>query len=312
MTLTLRLLWRNSACVGKVKTDSAEGNATDFIGSASMTLVKMTEKMKISYLTAFLFACILSGSCSKVDLAGFTDAVSVNVPAAYSAIEVASAIEVQYLEDCLEPQLETDVNILPYVKIHEKRGILRIELDDDVRLANSVWNSLKIILYLPAKQELESVSLSGASSFISDVTLTGDKFTLDVSGASRFTGSVSAESLSVDISGGGTVESGQLTCGHLELSASGGSSLRASGKIILCNMDLSGASSIKDISGSRTYSLEMESCLGELSGASSACFKSDGRIECTLSGASRIYYTGSADCSDSDVHGDGSEIIHEN
>ena len=151
-------------------------------------------------------------------------------------------------------------------------------------------------------------SFDEAATFISDFPVTGDRFSLDASGASRFTGDVAADMVAIDLSGASTMECGSLICSRMDLSAGGASSARLSGKVSSCRISLSGASTMKGVPDVLPFSLELHDCSGSLSGASYASFRSDGSISCSLSGASTIVYMGNADISRSRVSGDGSVI----
>ena len=248
--------------------------------------------------------------CSKVELAGITDVVHVDIPMSYTELDVSSVMEVRFSEDCTSPQLEADVNLMPYIKIYERKGVLYVGLANGLKLDDSGWAAFKAVVTLPPNRDIESVSLSGAASLISDFPFIGSRFAVDASGASSFTGAVEADDFDVDLSGASLIECGFLKCGSMELSASGASSLRISGTVSSCSMSLSGASSLGDISAGNPYSLEIVTCTGVLSGASRAVFRSDGRISCTLNGGSSIYYSGDADVSGS-VSDSVSSIVQE-
>ena len=94
----------------------------------------------------------------------------------------------------------------------------------------------------------------------------------------------------------------------MNIELSGASLARLSGRTSFCEIDLSGASSLSGISELQKYSFRVDECTGELSGASSAMFVCDGRITCSLSGASLLSYMGDADTSGSYTSG-GSEIV---
>lgn len=259
------------------------------------------------WLPVLMLAGILC-SCSKVELAGITDVVYIDTPMSYTGLEVGSAIEVRLSEDCTAPQLEADVNLIPYVEIYERKGILNIELANGLKLQGDGWNAAKVVVSLPARSDIRSVSLSGASTFVSDLPVEEEKFSLTLSGASRFTGSVNAESVDIDLSGASMMECGYIRSDRMNMELSRASLARLSGRTSFCEIDLSGASSLSGISELQKYSFRVDECTGELSGASSAMFVCDGRITCSLSGASLLSYMGDADTSGSYTSG-GSEII---
>ncbi len=271
---------------------------------------KLQKKMRTGkYVLVIAAACMaLLCSCSKLELAGVYDRVMVELDQSYTGIDVSDCIEVRYSVDCESAVIEADVNLIPYVEIYEKGNTLKIGLAKGLKLDDDGWNSLRVVVTLPFRPEVRSISLSGAATFISDFPVTGDRFSLDASGASRFTGDVAADMVAIDLSGASTMECGSLICSRMDLSAGGASSARLSGKVSSCRISLSGASTMKGVPDVLPFSLELHDCSGSLSGASYASFRSDGSISCSLSGASTIVYMGNADISRSRVSGDGSVI----
>lgn len=267
------------------------------------------KRMKYFGLAFSVMLCMLCG-CSKVELAGITDVVYVDIPMSYTKVEVSSIIEVRFSEDCTSPQLEADVNIMPYIKIYEKKGTLMVELAKGLKLDDSGWAAFKAVVTLPPKRDIESVALSGAALLVSDVLFGNDRFCLTASGASSFTGAVEADEFDLNLSGASLAECGFLKCGNMRFTASGASLAKLSGSVSSCDMSLSGASTLGDIQVGTPYSLEIDRCTGVLSGASLATFRSDGEIRCTLSGGSSIYYSGDADVSGS-VSDSVSSIVQE-
>lgn len=260
----------------------------------SFQTVEIMKRYLVILMSAVL--AVVTSGCTAVDLAGISDVVYLDIPADCSKIEVNSCLEVRLSQECTAPQLDADVNVIPYVKVYGKRNTLIIELEKGFRLDSDGWNAFKAVVTLPAR-DLESVSLSGASVFSTDIPLQGRKFSLSASGASRFTGSVEAEELDISLSGASMMESGFLECRQMNLTASGASLMKASGTAYACSMNLTGASAVSGITDMHSYSLEIDHCRGELSGGSLAAFRSNGSISCTLSGASTIYYIGNADIS---------------
>lgn len=258
----------------------------------------------------FCIAVLAFCSCSKVELAGVIDSVEISVPMDFSSIDIEGCFDVRLNEDCTTATVTSDVNVLPYIEIFETDGTLKVRFSRGFRLKNDGWNTLQVIVDLPYKEGIKAVSLSGASSFSSDQTMTADNISLSVSGASTVTCDVSAaQTVSMNISGASSVGS-VLSANDLNLVVSGASRLRTSGKVSRCQMNISGASTVSGISETQKYSLEISDCRGELSGASHMDLHCDGFIKCYLSGASSMSVSGSADFSQSVC--DGGSTINRN
>ena len=265
----------------------------------------------IRYFWSVVFAsAVLLCGCTRIELAGISDVVYLDIPVFYTKVDVRAGLEVRFSESCPSPQLEADVNAIPYIEIYERNGVLHVNLESGFKLDDKDWNMFKAVVTLPAKSDIESLYLSGACSFISDVPFRSESFRLTASGASRFIGQIETGSLDVDLSGASLVECGSVTCENLTFTASGASAVKMSGRVNTCLMELSGASCLEGITGTQSYTLEIDRCSGSLSGASCAAFRSDGKIDCILRDASLLYYSGDADISGSKVS-DGSSIICE-
>lgn len=267
--------------------------------------------MKRIFLSACLamVAAVLYG-CSglRVDAAGYTDSTMVPLPMEFKGIDVEDAIEVVFGGVGDEAFIESDANLLPYIEVYETRGLLKIRYSDDIHLRGNRWNHLHTIVKVPYKNGVNTVSVSGASSFSSGVPFTGTSFSVSASGASEVICDIDVtDNIMVDLSGAASLQCGTVRASRMYIDASGASSFSASGMVSECEMSLSGASSIESAPGTDRYSLRLDKCTGDLSGASSAVFCSDGFIVCSLSGGSHIYFKGGADSKRSDCSG-GSSI----
>ncbi|MBR4135263.1 MAG: DUF2807 domain-containing protein [Bacteroidales bacterium] len=116
---------------------------------------------------------------------------------------------------------------------------------------------------IPATANLRDLDLSGASSFVGE--LSGHDVGIDLSGASHFNGSVNAEEIDLDLSGASGADI------H-------GSCLEK------MDIDLSGASTLK------AAALHVPSVIGEMSGASNAEVTICTLLNVELSGASTLVY----------------------
>lgn len=264
--------------------------------------------MKIRFFIS-IFSVLLACSCSKLELAGIVDRINLNVPGDFTSISVDGAIDVSFSDDCTSVQVETDVNLLPYVEVYLDGRQLKVRLSSEIKISPD-YNS-RITVMIPYRQGVNSISLDGASSFVSDYPVKGKDVVIVASGASEIICHVIAErSATISLSGASLAEFGSLSSELLNLEMSGASSLQASGRVSSGQISLSGASELKGIVSVQKYSFDIDSCYGTLVGASKAVFKSDGLISCNLYGASRICYIGNADMSGSRCYA-ASEIIKE-
>lgn len=248
--------------------------------------------------------------CSKIriEAAGYRDSISIALPMDFRGIDVESAIEVIFTDSCEEVHIETDANLLPYVEVYEHRGMLKIRYSEDISLKGNRWNHLHTVVKVPYKDGLNALSLSGASVFESDKPLTGTSFDVSASGASEVICSFSLTGdMDISLSGASSLQCASFRARSVYMDASGASSFLATGSMSECEMSLSGASRVESMAGADRYALRIDRCTGDLSGASTAVFASEGVISCSLSGASHIYYKGGAESKGSSVSG-GSSI----
>ena len=204
-------------------------------------------------------------------------------------------IDVIFADDIDVAQVQTDVNLLPYVNVYGKGKQLKIEFEEGL---NVKTGSLKASVKIPYRKGVNIVSASGSASFVSDLPIVSKDIVITAIGASEVICHVLAESsATVKLTGASSFECGSLSAGILNLTLAGASEMNAAGKVASGQIELSGASELEGISSAQKYSLEIGSCYGTLSGASEASFKCDGLISCNLSGDSSISYTGNADIS---------------
>lgn len=235
---------------------------------------------------AAVVATAIASSCSKMDLAGITDRLDVDIPMIFEKIDVEDAIIVVFSPETDMVRVESDVNVLPYVEVYMKGKVLKIGYDRGLRPKD--WH-FKTVVTVPYKEDISSVLLSGASTFESLSKISRESFSLDLSGASSFRSELAIS-------------------GKLNIKASGASEAHMSGHAKDLYINLSGASKAAGMELGSEEMFEITNCYGDLSGASEAYFHCTGKIDCNLSGASRIYYSGTADTSSSSLSG-ASEIV---
>lgn len=236
--------------------------------------------MKKYLIILSAFATMALFGCEKADGDPITKEFSVN--GAYTALNVEDEFDVSFSDEV------SQVTITAGDKIMTK---VRVELvADELKIYLKGWSVSygKMTVLLPRNPNLNSLNLSGSSSFNGD--LAAEEVDLELSGASKFTGSVVANELDVDLSGA--------------------SEVTIDGQAVTLDLDLSGSSSIKKKVVNDRYSLACTLCKGHISGSSSVYIHCDGSIKVDLSGSSNLHFTGEAYTYGSQTSG-SSDIIHD-
>ena len=101
-----------------------------------------------------------------------------------------------------------------------------------------------------------------------------------------------------------------LTASDIDLNISGSSSAMLQGDVRTMEVSVSGASRLLSEKQDGRFLLIADKVEGSVSGSSVMNVHSDGEIDCNVSGASTIYYTGNARTHNSECSG-SSLIIHE-
>lgn len=198
----------------------------------------------------------------------------------YSEIDASGAFSIQYSSTVKNVTVTVDENLVPYLDI-------RLSGDElEIGLKSISLNELKRAeIYVPiSSRSLNSIEMSGACSFKSDITLTGNELSLDLSGATKAELDVDVKELEIDMSGAATTYiSGDARKADLE--CSGASKIKCKNfkclNVDKACVDLSGAASIHGLKGGKIY--------GDLSGASKLLVRQGSDISgIDCSGAAKI------------------------
>lgn len=241
-------------------------------------------------------------SCS--DWAGEPITQVFSVDGAYSELDVEDAFSVYVSDTATMITITAGENVMPKVRV--------VNNDDGLRIYLKGWASNRgkdMTVIIPYNADLKKVDLSGASDFYSEFPLTGQNVEIELSGSSDFYGDIEAEEVDMDLSGSSSVK-GNVTASELELDMSGASDAMLTGQVSTLKLGLSGASSLKRSIVGRHYAFVCDNCEGSMSGSSEAYIHCDGSITVSLSGASDLYYTGSAVTRGSSTSG-SSNIVHD-
>lgn len=218
--------------------------------------------------------------CSEGDLI----TQNFDIDGSYTELVVEDAFDVTISNDVTQAVVTAGDNIMSKVRLEKSGNTLNI------RLKGWVPNSGDPKVILPYNPNMTSVNLSGASELHSPFTLNGQTIEIKCSGSSDFFGSIDAN--------------------ELKLKLSGSSDATIDGTVTKANLNISGSSDLEKKIVSNRYSLTCDQCECSISGSSEAYVHCDGKITGSISGSSRLYFTGTAFSADCSTSG-SSKIIHE-
>ena len=246
----------------------------------------------------------MTAFCSCSEWAGDPITQKFNIDGTYTELVVGDAFDVIFSDTATSITVTAGENVMPKVKVNRNGNKLNIFLKG---WATNRGKEMTVIL--PYNSDLCSVDLAGASSFHTDFPLKAKTIEIELSGASDFYGDIEAEQIEMDLSGSSDIN-GNIVADELELDMSGASDATLVGQVSTLKLGLSGSSSLKrSIVGSH-YAFACDNCEGSMSGSSEAYIHCDGSITVSLSGASDLYYTGSAVTRGSNTSG-GSNLVHD-
>jgi hypothetical protein len=197
----------------------------------------------------------------------------------FDAIEVSGAIDLTVLQGTEEGVTvnSTSDEMVARTKTEVENGVLKIYFDD--KGANWDGQSEKIsvsVKYVDVKR----IEASGASNVVAENAIKESDLKLDLSGASKFVGEVTAK--------------------DLKILASGACNYKLDGKAETMNIDASGASDIK------AYDLQTNYCSIDASGASDIKVRVEKQLDVDASGGSSVLYKGMGVVKKEDMSGGAS------
>ena len=254
----------------------------------------------------FIISLVLSGCSENIIISdpGEPTTMEFEIKGNYAELDISNSFDVYVDKDAIGVTITAGENVMPYVIVEENNGELKICLKPFTILRSG---DLKAVV--PYSKKLKDVSLSGASSFHCEIPLVDESISVEASGASKFLANVDARFAELELSGASSFK-GNVLASELELSLSGASKADIIGVAEILELELSGASKIFDNVLAGRYCLACRRCKGSISGASSAYIHCDEAIDVSVSGASKLYYTGDASTSGSSTSG-SSIITHE-
>jgi len=217
----------------------------------------------------FFFLITLNGTSFAQTIIHDENAEVRNVPA-FSGIKVSGGIDV-YLSQSQDYALAVSASDQKYrdgIKTEVNNGILNISYEG----GNFRLNTNRKLRVYTSFKKMVSLEASGASHLIFSNIFEANSAKMELSGASEIKGAVRIRDLVLNISGASTI--------------------KVEGSVENLKINASGASDVKN------YSLIIDNCIAELSGASDVRITVNESLTARATGASTLYYKGNPQKSD--------------
>ncbi len=181
----------------------------------------------------------------------------------YTTVKVGGAFDVfvQFSETEESVRIEANENLQDRLEVRVVGTTLRIQPEDNLQIKGNA--TLRAFITTNA---LSNFDISGASALTLEDQWIVDNGSITMSGASNFTG--------------------EVTANELEIRTSGASDVDIFGAVEALNADLSGSSDLKD------FDLQVQRLDIDLSGSSDAFLSVNQSIEIDASGSSSLNYRG--------------------
>jgi Putative auto-transporter adhesin, head GIN domain len=230
-------------------------------------------------LLLFAVAAVLSMTTRAQQTIIHDPNVEVRAVTGYHGIEVSDAINLYLSQGDKETVAVSarDINWRDRIRTVVEDGILKISLD------KRGWKvgDIKLKAYV-SFTALDLLRASGASDVFVDGVIAGDRFFVDLSGASDFKGAINVKQFHMDQSGASDAHITGAVAEKASFSLSGSSSVKAYDLVTQnCSVNASGASDLNI-----TVNKDLDA---DVSGASNVYYKGDGVIKSVRkSGASAV------------------------
>ncbi len=221
--------------------------------------------MKKAIFLAAIFLATLAPSIRAQNVVVDANA-EVRSTGSFSAIELSGAIDLylsQGTEEAVAVSASSD-EIRSRIHTEVKGNKLHIYFDGK-GLNWKNWGNHKMKAYVTFRK-LTRIESSGACNIKTTDPIRGEELTIELSGASDFTG--------------------ELSLNKLKLNSSGASNMRLSGTVVTTIIDASGACVV------RGYDLKTDNCKIDASGASNIYITVNKELNAEASGGSNISYKG--------------------
>ncbi len=220
-----------------------------------------------AFIQLIFFACIICTVATAQNVV-YDDNAEVRVVGSFTSIEVSGTISL-YISQGTTSGVAVSAGDKKYnekIKTEIKNGVLILSVDGGLWNGFN-WADKKLKAYVTVT-DLSRLDVSGASFVNISSLLKSDNLRIEISGASEVKGNISVDKLAIQLSGA--------------------SIARLAGIAKDGNIEASGAS------GFSSYGLSLENCTVSTSGASAVKLTVSNQLNADASGASTIYYRGTA------------------
>ena len=186
----------------------------------------------------------------------------------FTSISVSNAFEV-YLSQGSEETVAVSASEQKYkdkIKVEVKDGVLKISYDEGGKFWKRFTGNMKLKAYISFKS-VNKITASGACDI-------------------RLQGKMTADDLTINLSGASDWKNGEVNANKLSVHLSGASDMTMTGSSKELKIDASGASSFK------SWDFAADNCNVQASGASGVNFTVNKELNAHASGASSIHYKG--------------------
>lgn len=259
-----------------------------------MEMRKIT--LALAVIMVFVIGVVFTG-CIRIDRfsdEGTTKNLIYTNLTGFTKIEIGNAFQLEVIpSDTYSVNITAGSNFLDKLDVSVRGDTLVFRLTG---WQFSLHQAPRAVIYMP---ELTGLDLSGATSGTALGFSTAQPFELKLSGASNCNVDLVTGALRAQASGASRI-GGSITATSTDLELSGASS---------CNIDGSGGNIKLDVSGASRAELRdypVDNVDADLSGASTAYLETNGHLDATISGASRITYAGDPTIGSLDISGGSS------
>jgi carbon monoxide dehydrogenase subunit G len=201
----------------------------------------------------------------------------------FNGITVSGAFSIDLIKSGTESvEVEAENDVFPYIEIKVINKMLVMKVNRDKMPFKMKYNLKQVKAKVTIKEELEWLSISGASDLNTAAVFSPARFQAQVSGASSVTGlNVISGTSKIDVSGASKLTlSGKANEANYDFS--GAADVKVNQDVEILSVECSGASRL--LLEGKTRNLEIE-----ISGASRGNLNGNGKIlEAEISGASKL------------------------
>ena len=259
----------------------------------------MNKTRRTILLTTLILATLVFSACGIKVIRGSGDMVSEsrNV-SGFDRVSLSGSGEVIITQGGEESlSVETDDNIMQYVKTEVRGGTLYLEMDEQ---GAAVLSPTRLTFTLSVKQ-LAGLSVSGSGDIEVD-DIDTERMALDISGSGDIQiDSLATEKLEMSIDGSGDVRVDSLSAEEVESRIGGSGEVNLAGEAPTQNVEISGSGQY------RAGNLQSETIEISIGGSGDAVVWATGSLKADISGSGSVKYYGSPTV---DFSGSGSGDIN--